>query len=107
MVLPSYAPALWTAVAIALWGMLGAAGVLGAVGLLRRRAAPLLVGGALALVFCWMGMLSLGLFVLIVPLLEFAAGIGLLLRRRRAMPLLFGWAVALYAGALLAVLGRI
>ena len=48
------------------------------------------------MVFCWFAALSIGRFLLLLPLLELAAGAGYLLRWRRGLPMLLAVGVMLY-----------
>lgn len=101
--MPTYDPPLWTAIAAARWTLLGISVVLGIWGAARRSAGLLFIAGALSLSFSLVAMLSIGRFLLILPLLAFAAGTGFLVRSRRGMFILVGVAVLVY-GLQLAVL---
>ena len=82
--------------AVALWTLLVVSVGLGIRGVERRSAWMLLVAGAIALGWSWAAMMSVGRFTLILPLLELAGGVGLLLRSRRGMVVLLCVAVLLY-----------
>lgn len=94
--MPAYDPPLWNAIAAALWTILGVSVLLGIWGIARRSPTLLFISGALSLALSVIAMLSIGRFLLIMPLLELAAATGLLLRSRRCLFILAGVAVLIF-----------
>ncbi len=101
--MPAYDPPLWNAVAVGLWTLLGVSVLLGVWGVARRSGPLLVVAGLLSLALSWTAMLSIGRFLLLLPLLELAAGTGLLLHSRRGLYVALAVALGLYALQLLSL----
>ncbi len=79
--------------------------VLAVIGLIRRAGWFLLFAGLLGLIYSWAGMMSIGRFILLIPLLEIASGVGYLVKARTTILwLLSGVACALYVAQLVMVL---
>ena len=86
-------------IALLLWSGLGASLAMSVMGWTMRSGALSVVAGAISLVFCWAGALSIGRLLVVVPLLDFAIGARLLLKASRTVgAVLIGIAVALYLG---------
>ena len=86
-------------IALLLWSGLGASLVMSVVGWTTRSGTLSVVAGAMSLVFCWAAGLSIGRFLVVVPLLDFAIGARLLLKASRTVgAVLIGIALALYLG---------
>ncbi len=85
-----------------LWAALAASFVLAALGMDRRSGPLMLLSGFLGLVCSATAMVSIGRFVVFIPLLELAMGIGFLAKvRRPVLWTLAGVAAALYIAQLL------
>lgn len=91
--------------AVLLWVALAVSVVLAVIGVVRRSATALLVAGTLSLVFCGAAMLSVGRFVLLIPLLVIAIGAGYLAEARRTtLYVLGGVAAVLYVAQMATLL---
>lgn len=94
-------------VAVLLWATLAASLVLLILGVRRRSGAMLLVAGGLSLLVSWASILSIGRFLVLLPLVEIALGAGYLTRLRTAGRYgLVGAATALYVAQWLAIWHR-
>jgi hypothetical protein len=84
-----------------LWAAFAASFVLATLGLARRSGLLMVLGGLLGLAFAAAAMLSIGRFVILVPFLELAIGIGFLTKARASILwILGGVAVGLYIAQL-------
>ncbi len=80
-----------------LWASWIVSCVLAVNGVMRRAGAFLLVAGLLRLIVPWVAMMSIGRFILLIPLLEIAIGVGYLSKARTTIQwLLAGLACTLY-----------
>ena len=92
-------------VAVVLWAALAASCVLAVIGVQRRSGATLVAAGVLGLGFSGAAVLSIGRFVVLLPLLELAIGAGYLSKAPRGMLwVLAGVAIALYVAQLATLL---
>ena len=84
-------------IADVLWAALAVSCVLAVIGVIQRSGAALVVAGLLGLGFSLAAMMSIGRFVVLIPLLEIAIGAGYLAKaRRRVLWVLGGVALVLY-----------
>lgn len=88
-----------------LWASLIVSCGLAVSGVMRRAGALLLVAGLLSLIDSWAAMMSIGRFILLLPLLEIAIGVGYLSKARTTTQwILASVACALYVAQLVLIL---
>lgn len=92
-------------IANVLWAALAVSCVLAVIGVVQRSGAALVAAGGLGLVFSGAAMMSIGRFIVLIPLLEIAIGAAYLAKvRRRVLWVLGGVALVLYVTQLATLL---